>query len=340
MKVSVIIPTLNEEKNIGRLLDSVNASKYPDKEIVIVDGGSSDSTVEIARSRGARVVKETGNKCPANAKNLGAKAAKGEVLLYLDADTHSISPNFIKDGMKEFSKREVIGVAPNNKRHLGTFWSKALYHSRTLFRWIENLAATGKTSLESNKISYFPNFVRRDVFFKVGGYDIDGLEDQGFYKRYRQFEEKNRKKTVYIGKCELYSQEPGTLGSILRQTKWYGRVFVISNKKNERERYYKLTFFLSIIQGLLVLPLLALIGFYFAYSQLSFILLLLSIPYGVKLLFMFLYALLFKGATYGSKPYVFATIFLDMVSWPWKVAGLLEGFSKKREKDMDFSRGR
>ncbi|TDA29225.1 MAG: glycosyltransferase family 2 protein, partial [Hadesarchaea archaeon] len=52
MKVSVIIPTLNEGERIRDLLRSLKEAPYPDKEIIVVDGGSKDDTVKIARKEG------------------------------------------------------------------------------------------------------------------------------------------------------------------------------------------------------------------------------------------------------------------------------------------------
>lgn len=83
MKISVIIPTLNEAESIGQVLAEIPGRD--DLEIMVVDGGSSDSTVEIARSAGAIVLQELrrgyGRACAA-----GAQASRGEVLVFMDGD--------------------------------------------------------------------------------------------------------------------------------------------------------------------------------------------------------------------------------------------------------------
>src|SRR3989344_1131844 len=329
MKISVIIPTLNEEKHIGKLLDSVNTARYAKKEIIIVDGGSTDRTVEIAKSKRVRVVKETGKvRCPANAKNIGAKVAKGEVLLYLDADTHSISNNFIEDAMKEFRKKDVIGVVPDNRRHLKTFWHKALFHSRTLVVWSRNLIVRRKIGLKLNEISWFPNFVRKRVFWEMVGYNLDGVEDQGFLRRYKEYDKNRKKETVYKKTCALYSQDPETLPEILKQTKWYARVLIPSNKKAGPK--YIFTFLLSLLQPLFFVSIFLM--------PLHPVFILLALPYIIKLVFMLLYLLFFKGATYNSKHYVLGTILLDMISWPWKILGILEYILNIGSKNTVFSR--
>jgi rSAM/selenodomain-associated transferase 2 len=78
--ISIIIPALNEEDQIGGLL-----KRLPDGiEIIVVDGGSTDSTVEIASSYGCRVL--TNGKGRALQMNVGAEIASGDVLVFLHAD--------------------------------------------------------------------------------------------------------------------------------------------------------------------------------------------------------------------------------------------------------------
>jgi len=84
--ISVIIPALNEANVIGATLRSVNCASIQ-HEIILSDGGSVDETVPIAAAAGARIVH---SRCAQRAAqmNLGAAAARGEVLLFLHADTH------------------------------------------------------------------------------------------------------------------------------------------------------------------------------------------------------------------------------------------------------------
>lgn len=81
MKLSVIILTKNEEETIKDCLESV---KWVD-EIILLDGGSTDKTIEIAKKTGARIVKQKGDNYSAW-RNQGKEEAKGKWILYLDAD--------------------------------------------------------------------------------------------------------------------------------------------------------------------------------------------------------------------------------------------------------------
>ena len=81
--ISVIIPTLNEAAQIGLTLGHLAGAGAA--EIIVVDGGSSDETVQIAESFGAHVLRGPANR--GTQQNLGAERATGEILLFLHADT-------------------------------------------------------------------------------------------------------------------------------------------------------------------------------------------------------------------------------------------------------------
>jgi glycosyltransferase involved in cell wall biosynthesis len=82
--VSIVIPTFNEEAFLPRLLASIRAQDYSDYEIIVADNGSRDRTRAIAREHGARVVP---GGIPAVGRNRGASVARGEYILFIDADT-------------------------------------------------------------------------------------------------------------------------------------------------------------------------------------------------------------------------------------------------------------
>ncbi|MBI5280986.1 MAG: glycosyltransferase family 2 protein, partial [Candidatus Solibacter usitatus] len=96
VRVSVVIPAYNAretlESCLARLLES---QPGPPDEYLVVDDGSTDGSVEVAERFGARVLSTGGRRGPAYARNIGARAATGSVLLFLDADV-TVHPDTVE----------------------------------------------------------------------------------------------------------------------------------------------------------------------------------------------------------------------------------------------------
>jgi len=101
MKISIIIPTLNEEKLLPDLLKSIKRQKFKDYEVIVADADSTDKTRQIAQKHGAKIV--PGGK-PGRARNNGAKAAQGEFLYFFDADV-VLPPDFLQKSWDEIFER-------------------------------------------------------------------------------------------------------------------------------------------------------------------------------------------------------------------------------------------
>jgi uncharacterized protein (TIGR00661 family) len=107
MKLSIIVPTYNEEEYLPNLLESIKSQKFKDYEIIIADANSNDRTLEIAKSYGCKIV-EGG--IPGVGRNNGAKIAKGELLLFLDSDLE-LTENYLEDILLEFENDKIdIGI--------------------------------------------------------------------------------------------------------------------------------------------------------------------------------------------------------------------------------------
>ncbi len=104
--LSIIIPTLNEEEKLPLLLDSIKKQSFSNYEIIIADGGSKDSTVETAKKYGCIVVN---GGLVSVGRNNGAKAANGDILLFLDADV-ILPSSFLENAVNEFEKNK-LGIA-------------------------------------------------------------------------------------------------------------------------------------------------------------------------------------------------------------------------------------
>lgn len=84
--ISIIVPAYNAREHLDRCLDALLASSYTSCEIIVVDDGSTDNTAELARAKGVTVVERTRQAGPGAARSEGALRAKGEILLFVDAD--------------------------------------------------------------------------------------------------------------------------------------------------------------------------------------------------------------------------------------------------------------
>jgi glycosyltransferase involved in cell wall biosynthesis len=110
--VSVVIPVLNGEKPLRKCLESLKAQDYPWKkiELIIVDDDSSDGTVKLAKSFGARIVRN-GARHIERGKALGIRAAKHELILFLDADNYFVSPRWLPTAVEAIERdRQLVGV--------------------------------------------------------------------------------------------------------------------------------------------------------------------------------------------------------------------------------------
>ena len=106
--ISIIIPTLNEEKYLEKTLVSVKMQTFKKPyEIIVADSNSKDRTVEIAKKHADKIV-ITNKKGVSVGRNLGAKYSKGKILFFLDADT-ILLPDVLSNVYKVMKKRDVVG---------------------------------------------------------------------------------------------------------------------------------------------------------------------------------------------------------------------------------------
>lgn len=101
--LSIVIPTLNEENYLPRLLDCLRKQNSKNYEIIVADANSKDKTREVAQTFGCKTIK---GGLPAKGKNEGAKIAKGDLLLFLDADV-LLPKDFLENVLKEFEEKNL-----------------------------------------------------------------------------------------------------------------------------------------------------------------------------------------------------------------------------------------
>ena len=172
LRVSVVIPALNEEEFIGSCLRALRAQTVP-AEIIVVDNGSSDRTVDIARCYADKVIEAPGVRIY-TLRQIGAEAASGEVIATTDADTIT-PPKWIESLLVHFKDPSVVAVG-GPVRVLEDGLVKELYALG-----LSTCAGTGLL-LGSNMA------FRRDALLRAGGYArVRRAEDWNLANRLRRY---------------------------------------------------------------------------------------------------------------------------------------------------------
>ncbi|NYZ76377.1 glycosyltransferase [Candidatus Micrarchaeota archaeon] len=172
---SIIIPALNEEEYIAKTLESVRRQKTSlNYEIVVADNGSEDRTVEIAEKYADKVVvvKRRGIWI---GRNTGAENSRGNVLVFVDADT-IIPPNYLDAVDAVLFDDSISGLSCAFK------FEK---HSRILdaIEELSNSYLLFKGVMGRGEILGFNNAVMRKIFFEVGGFPNQPMEDGAFARK-------------------------------------------------------------------------------------------------------------------------------------------------------------
>lgn len=166
MKLSVIVPTLNEAENLAATLQSLP----PSSEVIVSDGESLDGTVAVASRMGARVVR--GSKGRARQMNRGAEAATGDVLLFVHADC-----------ALSLGALDAIESALADSRVVAGSFRLAVRDGGLLHR-IVALGSNARARYLKTPYGDQGLFVRRHVFERVGGFpDEPIMEDVAAVRR-------------------------------------------------------------------------------------------------------------------------------------------------------------
>ncbi len=176
--ISVIAPTLNEGKYLGNLLTSIERQAYRDFEVIVVDGGSSDKTLDIAETFGAKTILLPNTK-EFPSRNKAAEIASGEILLFTGADV-VFPDNLLGNIARKFERDGLLAVAGPGIPYDASFIFKIeffLYNSmRCFFAHLPKRFRRFSTS--TNLLA-----VRRDAFIAVGGLDPDDVNADGMLGR-------------------------------------------------------------------------------------------------------------------------------------------------------------
>jgi glycosyltransferase involved in cell wall biosynthesis len=186
--LSIIIPTFNEEKYLPLLLRSIRKQTFKDYEIIVADNNSIDLTSCVASKFGAKVVK---GGTPAQGRNRGAQVAKGEWLLFLDADV-VLPKDFLKTAMEEIGKSDCSAVSCLAKPLSDKKVDKILHNAANLY-----ILATKKTFSHA---AGFCIFSKSQTHRLIGGFDesLKMAEDHDYVYRINKIAKFDILKSVQI----------------------------------------------------------------------------------------------------------------------------------------------
>ncbi len=212
IKVSVIVPTYNEEKNILKCMKLLSNQTLPRKEyeIIVVDGGSRDRTVKLARKYANKVIqqKSTG---VGGARNDGVRIAKGGIIATTDADCR-VPKDWLKKILKSLKDREYIAVCgsdgpieKNIKAVLAYFFIKNIIYLATFFG-IYCLGGTNSAFRKSN-------------FMRIGGYrNITHSDDVDLGFRLKKSGKIKYDRSLYVKLSVRRMKKHGYLNTLMTWT--------------------------------------------------------------------------------------------------------------------------
>lgn len=184
--ISFIIPTLNEEKVLAKLINNLREIKSLPYEIIVSDGGSTDATVKIAQEHANKIVENIAKtrQTIGQGRNAGAVVASGEWLVFLDADVHIFKPEeFFKQALEHFKKDpKLVGLGG---------WLRVFKESET---WADRI---GYGILSNRTFSLYNNWlkigancgefgmIKTEIYRQLGGYreDLPVDEDRELFHR-------------------------------------------------------------------------------------------------------------------------------------------------------------
>lgn len=210
MRVSVIIPAFNEEATIGRCLRSLQQQTLKDQEIIVIDDGSTDKTRKIVRQFPVKLLKQS-HLGPGRARNLGARAARGEILIFVDADM-TFDKKFLEKLIEPIIKKETIGTFSKEEMvsNKDNIWSQC---------WNINKGLPVDRMHPKNYPDTQPVFraILKKEFERAGGFKPIGYIDD------HTLADQLGVLATAATAAFFYHQNPSSLEEVFRQARWIGK---------------------------------------------------------------------------------------------------------------------
>ena len=230
--VTVIVPAYNEEKTLGKTVDALLKLSYPNKEIIVVDDGSTDGTLETAKMHAKNdltnvTTKPNGGKW--DALNSGAKAANGEFIVCIDADT-LLDSNALQHLIKHFNDPNIAAVAGNVK--VGN--RRGLLTKLQALEYVVGINLHRRSEANLQNVTVVPG--------PIGAFRTSALKEIGLFEGDTFAEDaditlkilKAGYKTVYEPQAIGYTEAPRSMTSLAKQRyRWYRGSFQVLSKHKD-----------------------------------------------------------------------------------------------------------
>lgn len=212
MKISVIIPVYNEEKEILSCLESLGKQTFTDFEIIIVDDGSTDDTVKEIKNL-QKIVQsikllQRRHEGPALARNLGALKAKGKVLVFVDADM-SFDENFLKELTMPIVNGKAKGTF-SREEYVGN-WNNIWARDWNINQNLDRKRRIPKDYPDREKVF---RAILKSEFEKGGGFSKGGYTDDYTLSKKLGYE------AEAIPGAKYFHKNPDKLVEVFKQAKW------------------------------------------------------------------------------------------------------------------------
>jgi len=211
--ISVIIPVFNEAKTIGSCLKSLWQQTLKPAQIIIVDDGSTDETTSIIKSltNDYPVVKlfSQSHQGPAIARNLGAKKATSDILVFVDADME-FTANFLEDLTKPIRSNKAKGSwsGQESVRNWHNLWARCWNYNQN--RRNSNMVSASKSQKKVFRA------ILKSEFDKVQGFDPIGYTDDWTLVAKLGYQ-------PIITRAKFFHHNPASLVAVFSQARWIGK---------------------------------------------------------------------------------------------------------------------
>lgn len=209
--VSVIIPVYNEKQSIQECLLSLRKQDYPEIEIIVIDDGSTDGSLQVVEQIGDGTILHQEHQGPAMARNAAAQQARGDILVFVDADmtfdpryiSALVAPIIAGKTKGTFTKEEYV----SNWDHV---WARCWNHA-------QGIADKRRVPIDFPNTSPVFRAIQKAEFDRVHGYDPIGYTDDWTLSRKLGYQ------AIPAPGAICYHRNPDTLREIFQQSRWIGK---------------------------------------------------------------------------------------------------------------------